>query len=485
MRSRSQPATISTPPEEPRYRLGALRHRNFRALWYAFTAASLAQRMDGVILGWLVLELTDSAFMVGLVGSMRFLGAMLGPLTGVVADRCDRRRLLLGSMLAMAAVVVVLLCLLTVRRLDVWYLFIATTIWGVLSAIHQPAQQTIQADIVSGRELVQGIALMNTAMNCMSILGPALAGTLIECCGPASQVWEWSEDDMLLALNKEDYTAGRFYAASDSGQVVASRDRGMSWSPMPLVLPDAMLRGLKAAGAVAGVQWSYLVLLALHGVQLWNYLSLRLVQRPPTAARTSVWQNLVAGMRYSCSHPGLWTALVLAGMVNLVAFPLQFGLLPIFARDVFSVGAAGLGLLGSALGLGSLLGSFLMAFIGSVPRAGRLMLLGTTGWLMLLIVFSLMPSFEIALGVLVLMGIAQTLSLTNMTVLLLGTASSEMRGRVMGLRSLAVAPLFLGGTVAGAATTSIGVPMTTIICAVIGLLIVLWVAPWIPRATEG
>ena len=57
-----------------------------------------------------------------------------------------------------------------------------------------------------------------------------------------------------------------------------------------------------------------------------------------------------------------------------------------------------------------------------------------------------------ALGVLVLMGIAQTLALTNMTVLL-STTTSAMRGRIMGLRSLAVAPLFLGGILAGAATS--------------------------------
>ena len=189
-------------------------------------------------------------------------------------------------------------------------------------------------------------------------------------------------------------------------------------------------------------------------------------------------------MRYSYSNAGLWTALVLAGTVNMVAFPLQFGLLPIFARDVFHVGAAGLGLLGSALGVGSLVGSLLMASMGAVQRAGRWMLAGTTGWLVCLIFFALTPNYALALVVLVLLGVAQTCSLTNMAVLLLSTASSDMRGRVMGLRSLAVAPLFVGGTFAGAATSRIGAPLATIACAVIGFLIVLWVAPRSPRHTE-
>lgn len=447
---RSQASRATATPSAPGGRLfSALRQRNFRALWFASTAASLAQRMDSVVLGWLVLELTNSAFLVGLLGSMRFLGALLGPVTGVVADRCDRRRLLLTSLLAMSGVVVILLMLVMLRRLAVWHLLLATTVWGMLWAIHQPAQQSLQADIHSGRELVNGIALLNTAMNLTSIIGPAIGGALLECCGPA-----------------------------------AHHDRGTHGSPSALALPEALLRSLNTVEAAHGVQWSYVVLVGLSLFQLWHYRRIRLVQRPPKATQTSIWQNLLAGMRYSRSNPGLWTALVLAGMVNMVAFPLQFGLLPVFARDVFQVGAAGLGLLGAALGLGSLLGSFLMALLGAVQHAGRLMLAGTTGWLVLLMVFSVVPNYTLALGVLVVMGIAQTFSLTNMTVLLLGTASSDMRGRVMGLRSLAVAPLFLGGTLAGAATARLGAPLTTIICAVIGLLIVVWVTPWIPRRTE-
>lgn len=468
----------------PRGLFGALHNRNFRYLWFAFTAASLAQRMDSVVLGWLVLELTDSAFMVGLVGSMRFLGAMLGPVTGVIADRCDRRRLQMTSLVAMACIVTVLLSLAALRRLDVWSLLLATTVWGIVWAVHQPAQQSMQADILSGRELVSGIAIMNTAMNLTSVLGPALGGAILACCGPSAQTWEWTENDMVLALNTDSYTRGRVYVASESGLVATSTDQGLSWWPVSFQLPETIVRTLQAAGAAEGVQWSYAVLLLLYLIQLGNYGAIRFMQRPPAVSETSIWQNLVDGMRYSCCNPGLWTALLLAGLVNLVAFPLQFGLLPVFAREVFSVGAAGLGFLGAALGAGSLLGSLLMAFVGAVQHAGRLMLFGTLGWFVLLIVFSLTPDYELALGVLVLMGIAQTFSLTNMTVLLLGTASSDMRGRVMGLRSLAVAPLFVGGTLAGASTTSVGAPLTTIGCAVIGLLITLWVAPWIPRRVE-
>jgi hypothetical protein len=77
------------------------------------------------------------------------------------------------------------------------------------------------------------------------------------------------------------------------------------------------------------------------------------------------------------------------------------------------------------------------------------MLWGTLGWFGLLGVFAYTPDYVLAIGVLVLMGMAQMMALTSITVLLLGTTRSDMRGRVMGLRSLAVVPLLLGGTLAG------------------------------------
>src|SRR5262249_56516508 len=101
--------------------------------------------------------------------------------------------------------------------------------------------------------------------------------------------------------------------------------------------------------------------------------------RPATWAETSLWQYLAAGLRYSRTEAGLWTALVLAALVNCVAFPLHMGLLPVFAREGFHVGAAGFGLLGTALGVGAVLGSLLMAWGGAMHHAGQLMLWGTLG----------------------------------------------------------------------------------------------------------
>jgi MFS family permease len=167
----------------------ALYNRDFRSLWSSFICSSFVQRMEGMMLGWLVLEMTNSATLVGLIVAVRFLGALLGPLTGVVADRVDRRRLNIAGLVMMNALVAMLTVLVLMRRLEVWHLFAATTLRGILWAFFQPAQQSLQADLLGGRDLANGISLTNMAMNLTSITGPVLGGLLLACCRPALRVW--------------------------------------------------------------------------------------------------------------------------------------------------------------------------------------------------------------------------------------------------------------------------------------------------------
>ncbi len=465
--------------------IAALYNRDFRYLWLAFICSSFGQRMEGLVLGWLVLEMTNSAFLVGLISAVRFLGAFLGPLTGVMADRIDRRRLNIVSLVVMTLVVAALAALVIGRRLEVWHLFAATTLGGIVWAFFQPAQQSLQADILRGHELANGISLTNMAMNMTSVIGPALGGMLLACCRPARRVWDWSETEMVLMLNWPTYAAERLYTATSQGRILISSDYGWSWSLAPFSLPEVTTRSMAMEGAVTGVRWSYVLLLSLFLIQLLCYFAIRPTQRERRSAQASIWQNLRDGMRYAGTDAGVWTALAYAALVNLATLPLQFNLLPVFARDVFSVGAAGLGWLGATMGVGALLGSWLMVAVGTVPRAGSLMLAGTLLWQFLLLIFALTPNYYTALGVLVFLGIAQTVSLTSITILLLGTVNTEMRGRMMGLRSLAVAPLFVGTLLSGVVAESHGAPLATVACAAVGILVVIALAPWVPREIRG
>ena len=483
MRSTSDRLTDTASPRRMKF-IAALYDRNYRFLWAGYVCTSFVMRMDSVVLGWLVLEMTHSAFMVGLIGAVRFLGSMLGPWAGVAADRLDRRRLILVASSILGLVIGALVALVVLRRLEVWHLFAATVLRGVVQAFLQPAQQSLQADILPPRDLSNGISLTTTAMNITSISGPVISGLLLACCRPARRVWDWSDAEMVLSLNWPTFNPERLYAATSQGKVLLSSDLGISWGPAPFSLPGPLARSLALEGAATGVQWAYVVMLSLQLIQLLSYLAIRHLQQRPLREQSSIWQNLREGLRHSVRIPGLWTPLYFAGLINFVAFPLQFNLLPVFARDVFSVGAAGLGWLGAALGAGALVGSLLMITIGTRFHAGWLMLIGTGVWSVLQVVFALTPNYYVAMVVLGLQGVAQTLSMTNITIMLLSTSTSEMRGRVMGLRSLAVAPLFLGSLLSGAAAEEVGAPLTTIICAVVCLAGTLVVVPWVPKSGQ-
>ncbi len=483
MHSSPRLTTTIVPPRRLAF-MAALYNRDYRYLWLAYICSSFVQRMDSVVLGWLILEMTHSAFLVGLIGAVRFLGAMLGPWTGVVADRMDRRHLALIAVTMLSGIVATLTILVALRHLEVWHLFVATLVRGIVQAFFQPAQQSMQADILPPPDLPNGVSLTNMAMNLTAMSGPVLGGLLLACCRPARRVWDWSDAEMVLSLNWPTYEAPRRYAATSQGRVLMSHDHGLSWGAAPFSLPETIARALALEGAATGVQWVYVVMLCLQLMQLVSYVAIRPLPQTRRQAQASIWQHLCDGMRRSVQDAGLWSPLVLAGLVNLAMFPLQFNLLPVFARDVFSVGAAGLGGLGAALGTGALLGSLLMLTMGTTLRAGTLMLVGACLWSLFELIFALTPSYPVALGVLVGMGMAQAICMTNMTIMLLSFSTREMRGRIMGLRSLAVAPLFLGSMLSGAAAEQLGAPLTTIVCAVIGLVVTLCVAPWVPQGTR-
>lgn len=122
-----------------------------------------------------------------------------------------------------------------------------------------------------------------------------------------------------------------------------------------------------------------------------------------------------------------------------------------------------------------------MIKLSTLQRAGQMMVWGTFGWSLLVLIFAFIPSYEIALGVIIVIGVLQTISLTNMTIMLLNTSSAEMRGRIMGLRALAVAPHFLGGILAGGVAEHFGAPQAAIACGVIGMAVTLGIAPWVPK----
>ena len=167
---------------------GSLHIRDFRLLWASTLLYSLATGMEQVSVGWLIYELTGSAFMVGVGAAARMLPFfLLGLLSGAVADRWERRALLrLGTLGASAAALVMALLLLG-GSTNVWVIIALVLALGGFMAFTITVRQTYTYDIVGQGQALNGLALGAMAMQGGGIVGSIVAGGLIELVGPGWQ----------------------------------------------------------------------------------------------------------------------------------------------------------------------------------------------------------------------------------------------------------------------------------------------------------
>jgi Na+/melibiose symporter-like transporter len=184
--------------------------------------------------------------------------------------------------------------------------------------------------------------------------------------------------------------------------------------------------------------------------------------------RPTMWRDLIDGLSYVWDTPVSLAAIWLAVLVNLTAFPLTGGLLPYVARSVYHIDETGLGTLVASFALGSLIGSIVVSLAGRMLRPARMMVVFALAWYAFLLVFATMPEPGSGRIALMLAGAAQALSLVPMSVLLLHSAGERYRGRVMGVRTLAIYGVPPGLLVAGALVDWIGFVATVSLHCVVG-----------------
>ena len=159
----------------------ALRHRDYRWFWIGSNAQALGRGMQFLILGWLVLKLTDSAsrmgFMIFLYGTPTLGFVLFG---GTFADRFDRRGLLMLTQSLVAALVLGIAVLETAGLVALWHVYASAFILGTLQAINTPARLAIVRDLVDRDDLMNAVVLNSAVMNSGRIIGPAVAGAVIE-----------------------------------------------------------------------------------------------------------------------------------------------------------------------------------------------------------------------------------------------------------------------------------------------------------------
>jgi MFS family permease len=164
----------------------SLRHRNFRLFFIGQTTSLVGTWMQTIAQGWLILQLTNSVFQVGLVSALSSLPVLLFSLpAGVYVDRGNKYRIILIGQILMSVQAVVLTFLVASHRVTSVHVMILATFMGMLNAIEIPARQSFFVDLVGKDDLTNAIALNSSAYNVARILGPAVAGVLIGQVGMA------------------------------------------------------------------------------------------------------------------------------------------------------------------------------------------------------------------------------------------------------------------------------------------------------------
>lgn len=159
-------------------------YRDYRLLWYGTLGTQGGQWVLQIALGWLMLDLTDSEFWVGMVGFAGGIPILLFSIpAGILIDRSDRRRILIACQAALAVLGVVLVALVVLGAAAPWHLLTAAFLNGIMMTVNNTTRQVIVADTVERIDLPAAIALNSAGQNATRVIGPSVAGAIIGLVG--------------------------------------------------------------------------------------------------------------------------------------------------------------------------------------------------------------------------------------------------------------------------------------------------------------
>jgi MFS family permease len=164
----------------------SLRHRDFAFFWTGNFLSNIGTWMQNLALGWLVLEITNSPFMLGLNGFLGSAPSLFFSLPGgAIADRLNRRKLMLVSQTFMMVLALILAILTSFRWVTIAEILAISFLTGVASALNNPAYQAIVPDLVEREDLTNAVALNSAQFNMSRAIGPTLAGLALGSLGAA------------------------------------------------------------------------------------------------------------------------------------------------------------------------------------------------------------------------------------------------------------------------------------------------------------
>jgi len=304
---RSGPMSIGT--------FAALRHRDYRLFFVGQLITVIGRNMRMVAAGWLVYDLTGDPFLLGLVSGLGSLPMFVLPtFAGAIADRLNKRRMLLVVEVISAIPPLVLAYLVWTGTVQVWQVAALSFVSGVTHAFEMPTRHSFVIDMVGRKDLMNAIALNSTLFSSARVIGPAIAGFVIDAFNSTAPCF------LITGIGFSAIIIALVMVRVDGRESKIPQDR------------DSTI--------VDGVRHTWF--------------------RRIVSGIVSIVNSVVDAVRYACSRRIVIGTLGVLIMVMVFAASYSV-LLPVFARDIFHRGARELGFLTTSAGLGAVFGALTVA----------------------------------------------------------------------------------------------------------------------------
>ena len=348
----------------------SFQYRDFRLFFAGALLSNVGTWMQMTALGWLVFDITESAASLGIVHFLSGVPIFLLTLfTGVLADRVDRRLLLIVTQIALMLQAAAFGWLASTGNVTMTWVYGLSLMGGVASAFMSPAFQAMTPDLVPRESLMNAVALSSAQFNAARLVGPIAAAAVVLVFG---------------------------------------------WTP---------------SGGVAEIFWVNTVSFVFV---IWALAIIRPEEHAPPVRETSNAHAFVAGVRYALAHRRVWTHLLTAAMLTVFGMPFAT-LLPAIARDSLGLGVTGYSSLLAANGLGALIGALGTASLSSSVTRESLIRAGLVVMALGAAVLALSGSVALSAVTLVIMGIAVLSCVSSINTDLQTAVPAHLRGRVMSL----------------------------------------------------
>ena len=407
----------------------ALRHRNFQLFFSGQLISLIGTWMQTVAQSWLVYRLTGSGLKLGAVGFASQIPVFLfAPIGGIVADRSNRKHVVIGTQVASMLLAFALAALTLSHAIDhrVWLIFVLAALLGVVNAFDIPGRQSFLVDMVGREDLMNAIALNSSMFNGARVIGPAVAGVVV-------------------ARLHEGWC---FFA------------NGVSYIA---VIAGLLMMNVHAPARVSAntSPWEHIV----EGFQFVNRTA------PIRALMVLLGLVSMTGMPYVVLMPIFADKILHKGGQEFASL--------IGSHDL---GAVRLGILMGAAGVGALLGALTLAVRTGTKGLGRWVAVCCAGFGISLMLFSFSTNFWLSVLLLLPVGYFIMLQMASSNTLIQVMVPDALRGRAMAVYSMmfmGMAPL--GALMGGALSDRLGAPLTVAIGGFASVMGAWWFAAQLPK----